>query len=90
MDERNKAYLGTWAILSPKMAHPHNSGSAPRIFLKFCTMKRANRQKNLILLVFTKKFCSEQMGHFGPENGKSSQLWIGAKNRFKILHNERG
>ena len=24
------------AILVPKMAHPHNSGSALRIFFKFC------------------------------------------------------
>ena len=28
------------AILGPKMAHPHNSGSAPRIFLKFSRMNR--------------------------------------------------
>ena len=28
------------AILGQKMAHPHNSGSAPRIFLKFCRMNR--------------------------------------------------
>ena len=26
-----------------KMAHTRNSGSAVRIFLKFCTMKGANR-----------------------------------------------
>ena len=37
------SYLGKWAILARKMAHPHNCGSAVRIFLKFCTMKRANR-----------------------------------------------
>ena len=36
------SYLGKWAILGPKMAHPHNSGSAGRIFLKFYTMKGAN------------------------------------------------
>ena len=27
-----------WVILDPKIAHTHNSGSAGRIFLKFCTM----------------------------------------------------
>ena len=29
------------------------------------------------------------MGHFGPENGTSSQLWIDSKNFFKILQNQR-
>ena len=28
-----------WAILGPKMAHPHNSESAVRIFIEFCRMK---------------------------------------------------
>ena len=32
-------HLEEWAILGPKFARPHNSG----IFLKFCTMKGANR-----------------------------------------------
>ena len=40
--EKN-SHLGKWAILGPKIAHPHNSGSTGRIFLKFCTMKGANR-----------------------------------------------
>ena len=26
------SHLGKWAILGPKIAHPHNSGSAGRIF----------------------------------------------------------
>ena len=60
MNKRNKAreqvfsnnsHLGKWAILSPKITHPHNSGfahpynsgSTGRIFFKFCTMKGANR-----------------------------------------------
>ena len=30
-----------WAVLGPKMTHPHNSGYALRIFLKFCRMKGA-------------------------------------------------
>ena len=34
---------GKWTILGPKTAHPHNSGSAVRIFFKFCTVKRADR-----------------------------------------------
>ena len=32
----------------------------------------------------------QMMGHFGPENVTSSQFWIGSKNFFKILRNERG
>ena len=38
-----KSHMGKLVILDPKIAHPHNSGSAGRIFLKFCTMKGANR-----------------------------------------------
>ena len=34
--------LGKWTILDPKMAHPHNSGLALRVFFKFCTMNGAN------------------------------------------------
>ena len=34
--------LGKWAILGPKMVHPHNSGFTVRTFVKFCTMKGAN------------------------------------------------
>ena len=30
------------------------------------------------------------MSHFGPENGTSSWLWIGPKNFFEILQNEKG
>ena len=44
----------------------------------------------VILVIFTKNICLQQMGHFGHENGTSSQLWIGSKNFLKILHNERG
>ena len=41
--EKKNSHLGKWAILDTKIAHPHNSGSAGRIFLKFPTMKGANR-----------------------------------------------
>ena len=42
VSEKN-SHLGKWAILGAKIAHPHNSGSNVRIFLKFCTVKGANR-----------------------------------------------
>ena len=35
-------HLGKWAILGPKIVHPHNSGSVGKIFEKFCPMKGAN------------------------------------------------
>ena len=41
-----------WVVLGPKMAHPHNSGSALKIFLKFCRMKGANRYMKILLVVF--------------------------------------
>ena len=42
-------------VLDPKIAYPHNSGSDGRIFLKFCTMKGANRKMRMILIIFQKK-----------------------------------
>ena len=60
-----------WTILNPilgsKMAHAHNSGSAVRIFSKFCTMKGANRYIKIILMAFPKKSCFRQMDHLGPK-----------------------
>ena len=44
-----------WAILGPKMAHPHNSGSTLRIFLKFYGMKDANRYMRVLFVVFWEK-----------------------------------
>ena len=46
--------LGKWAILGPKMVHHHESGSAVRIFFKFCTMEGANRVMKMILIMFSK------------------------------------
>ena len=43
-----------------------------RDFLKFCTMKGAQRHMNIILIVFLKKSSSGLMDHFGPENGEPS------------------
>ena len=52
---QKKILWGKWTILGPKMAHPHNSGSALRIFLKFCRMKGANRYMKILLVVFREK-----------------------------------
>ena len=48
--KKKKSLMGKWAILGPEMVHPHNSGSTVRIYLKFCTIKGANRQMKMILI----------------------------------------
>ena len=40
---KKNVFRGKWVILGLKMARPYNFGYAPRIFLKFCTMKGAKR-----------------------------------------------
>ena len=65
--EKN-SHLGKWAILGPKMVHPHNSGSAVRIFLKSCTMKESNSKMKMILIIFSqKKFVWGKGTIFGPK-----------------------
>ena len=44
-----------WVVLGPKMTYPHNSGTALRIFLKFCRMKGTNRYMEILLVVFREK-----------------------------------
>ena len=53
--EKN-SYLRKWVILGPKIVHPHKSGSAGRILLKFCPMKGTNMYMRVILIIFQKKF----------------------------------
>ena len=55
---------GKWTNLDPKMTYPHNSGSTLRIYLKFCTLKRANMQMEVILTTFTKDFLFRANGAF--------------------------
>ena len=57
---------GKWAILGTKIALVQNPGSILRIFLKFCTMKKAKKNMELILMVFLKKKKSQlgQMDYF--------------------------
>ena len=49
---KNGALSYKWAILCSKMAHPHNSGLALRIFVKFSRMKGANRYRKILLILF--------------------------------------
>ena len=46
------------------MAHLHNSGSALRMFLKFCRMKGAVRYKKILLVVFREKISFEAICSF--------------------------
>ena len=55
---------GKWTNLDPKMTYPHNFGSTLRIYLKFCTLKRANMQMEVILMIFTKDFLFRANGAF--------------------------
>ena len=43
-----------WAILGPKITHPHKSGLALRIYFWFCTMKGANEN---FISCFSRKNC---------------------------------
>ena len=52
---KKKIVHDKWTILVLKMAHPHNSGLAQRIFLKFCRMKGAKRYMKILLVVFQEK-----------------------------------
>ena len=50
---KKKIVHDKWAIFGLKIAHPHNSGSALRIFLKVSRMKGVYRYRYMkILLVF--------------------------------------
>ena len=65
--EKN-SHLGKWAILGPIIGHPPNSRSAGRIFIKFYTMKGANRLMRMILKIFQKNL-------FGENGPFSAQKW---------------
>ena len=55
------------------MAHPYNSGSAVKIFLKFCRIKGANRYVEISLVVFEEKF---NLGQFDIL-GSFFIVWLG-------------
>ena len=54
---------GKWVIYDPE-CHilPHNSGSAVRIILQFCTMKGAMRDMEIILIVLLKEILFDKFG----------------------------
>ena len=53
-----------WPILGSKMTHPHNSGLALRMFLKFCQMKVGNSYMKILLVVFREKIYLGQFDLF--------------------------
>ena len=48
---KKKIVQDKWAILGLKMAYPHNSGSALRIFLKFCRMQGVDRYMKILFFL---------------------------------------
>ena len=48
------------------MAHPHKSGSTPKIVFKFCRMKGGNRYMKILFLFFEKKNHLGQFDLFSP------------------------
>ena len=79
---------GQTGHFGPKKAHPHNFELAQRIFFKFCTMKIAKRYMEIISM--EKKSHLEKMGHFRPENGACSQVWIPSKDFLRTLAQRNG
>ena len=55
---KKKYVQDKWAIFDPKMAHPHDSGSALRIFFKFCRMKGTDRYTKIQRVCFQEKISS--------------------------------
>ena len=79
---------GQMSQFEPENGTSHNSGSALRIFFRFCTMKRADMYMEIMSIAFPKNSSSGQMSHSGPKmvhphnSGSAAMIFI--------LHNERG
>ena len=52
----------TWAILDPKMAHPHNSGVTLRIFLNILRNERGQKVHENFISCFSRK--KNHLGQF--------------------------
>ena len=77
---------GKWAILGPKVVHPHNSGSVLSIAQRMELMVHGV----YINMIFLKKFLLGANGLFRPRMAyRASQLWIHCKGCFTILHNKK-
>ena len=57
MNKKNMAFEANRPLptFGPKMAYPVNFGSAPRIFVKFCIVRRTRGCMKSVLMVFQKK-----------------------------------
>ena len=67
-----KSCLGLIGHLKPKMAHPHNPGSAVGIVLQCCALKGASRDIKVVLMVFLKKILFGGIWLFWPKSGTFS------------------
>ena len=77
---KKKSFLGQTDHLEPKMVHPHNSGSAVRIALRFFTMKGTKRVKEIVLIVFSEKNITS--GNLVI----LAQKWLCPQNFGSVLH----
>ena len=86
--EEKKYHSRERTILGAKMVLPYNSGSTLRVFLKFYTIKGANRYMELTLMVFLKKFSvgAVKLCHFDLKISRCQN----SGSTLRILHNERG
>ena len=62
--------MDKWAILGPKMVHPHNSVSALKKFFLIFHNEKGQQLDESNNGSYQKK-CPGQMGHFRPENDTS-------------------
>ena len=62
---QKKFVWGKWTFLGPKMAHPHNSGSAVRIFLNFEKGQQVDESNNNVL--YQKNFVQHKWAILDPK-----------------------
>ena len=87
---------GQMSQFEPENGTSHNSGSALRIFFRFCAMKRADMYMEITSIAFPKNSSSGQMSHSGPKmvhphNSGSAAMIVsycimrGAKREMEII-----
>ena len=81
---KKNSYLGKWDILGPKIADPHNSGSAWRIFFNFAQRKGIIDTSELNWKIFL-----GANGQFGTQKWCIVITLDPLSGLFKILHNKK-
>ena len=87
---------GQMSQFEPENGTSLNSGSALRIFFRFCAMKRADMYMEIMSIAFPKNSSSGQMSHSGPKmvhhhnSGSAAMIVLyctmrGAKREMEII-----